>query len=346
LLLLEPAERFVWGVLPHAARSFAPCILALPARIALPAALGYLYCRVLDTYEDLIEDRSEGYDALSQLPRRLDAIRGGADVPGISSWAFTCRDSRDEAHAMIAGEVARLDLLYAGMDSELQGIIFELVRDMSEGMRGADWAIEESGGAIRDGAQLRDYCEAVLGNPIVFAARLFTWGRGRGVGISHATERAAMDVGEFLQLANITRDMEKDLARGVCYHPELAGDMKGLGPDGGAKRLQGARCALLDRALALSPSYLKLIDGLELKSGLMSASALIMLRFTEDYYINCASRVGVGAARSSSALAMVTSAWPAIFSARWARSKMSKAVASLSALRAELPPQASSMYLS
>ena len=75
LSALAPAERFVWGILPHAARSFAPCILALPARLALPAALGYLYCRVLDTYEDLVQDRLRRFEALALLPERLGAIR-------------------------------------------------------------------------------------------------------------------------------------------------------------------------------------------------------------------------------------------------------------------------------
>jgi hypothetical protein len=64
LLALEPAEAFVWGVLPHAARSFAPCIIALPSSMALSAALGYLYCRILDTHEDLVADAGQRHKAL------------------------------------------------------------------------------------------------------------------------------------------------------------------------------------------------------------------------------------------------------------------------------------------
>ena len=77
LQALEPAERYVWGVLPHAARSFAPCILALPSTMALPAALGYLYCRILDTHEDLIEDESNRRVALDHVCQRLKDLSAG-----------------------------------------------------------------------------------------------------------------------------------------------------------------------------------------------------------------------------------------------------------------------------
>ena len=76
--------------------------------------------------------------------------------------------------------------------------------------------------ALKDAKQLRTYCEAVLGNPIRFAARLFQWSAGRGIHLEAELELASREVGEFLQLANITRDLEKDLNRGVAYHPALA----------------------------------------------------------------------------------------------------------------------------
>ena len=346
LSALAPAERFVWGILPHAARSFAPCILALPARLALPAALGYLYCRVLDTYEDLVQDRLRRFEALALLPERLGAIRRGAHVEECPAQEYTCRDRRDEAHALLAREVGRLDQLFREMDEPVQEILLDLVRDMSEGMRWAGWVLDEQGGALKDAKQLRTYCEAVLGNPIRFAARLFSWGRGKGVVLPRGVETAAMDVGEFLQLANITRDIEKDLARGVSYHPKLAGDVRGLGADGGAMRILAARSVLVDRALSLSPAYLELVDGLKLRAGWLSASALLMLRFTERYYVSCAAQVGVSAPSRPSPGRLVVGSWPALFSGGWARRRMGREIEALVALRQELPLQASSMYLS
>src|SRR5215208_1937082 len=56
---IEDPERFVWEILPHAARTFSAAIAMLPKRAAMPAAVAYLYCRMLDTYEDLVPERHE-----------------------------------------------------------------------------------------------------------------------------------------------------------------------------------------------------------------------------------------------------------------------------------------------
>src|SRR5881392_3106469 len=76
LARIEDPQAFVWAILPHAARTFSACIALLPARSALVAAVAYLYCRMLDTYEDLVPDR----------PRREASLR-----------AFAARFARAEA---------------------------------------------------------------------------------------------------------------------------------------------------------------------------------------------------------------------------------------------------------
>src|SRR4030067_3663647 len=56
-------DRFGWAILPHGARSFAASIVLLPQARARAARVGYLYARMLDTYEDMVPDpaqRSEG----------------------------------------------------------------------------------------------------------------------------------------------------------------------------------------------------------------------------------------------------------------------------------------------
>ena len=73
---IDDPERFVWAILPHAARTFSSCIALLPARSALPAAVAYLYCRMLDTYEDLVPDHRRRETAL-----RAFAARFGTDGP-------------------------------------------------------------------------------------------------------------------------------------------------------------------------------------------------------------------------------------------------------------------------
>ena len=53
LRAIRDPDKFLWAILPHAARTFASCITLLPPDKARAAAVGYLYCRSLDTYEDL-----------------------------------------------------------------------------------------------------------------------------------------------------------------------------------------------------------------------------------------------------------------------------------------------------
>jgi phytoene/squalene synthetase len=343
---LQPAERFVWGILPHAARSFAPCIVALPGRLALPAAVAYLYCRVLDTYEDLIDDPARRDAALVSLADRLDAVCAGGGSADVVRVSFASQDQRDAAHALLADESLRLDGLLRGMDAPVQRMIADLVRDMSAGMRWAGGVFDAQAGVLADGAQLRTYCDAVLGNPIRFAARLFDWGGGGEGALSGELEAAAMDVGEFLQLANITRDIEKDLARGVAYHPSLAADVGASGRAGLDGRVMSVRVALLDRALGLAPAYTRLVEGLSLGAGWKSVSAILMLRLTERYYRGCGARVGVAESLRSGVGRLVWSAWPALVSRTWTQRQLGASVERLCALREELPTQASSMYLS
>ncbi len=345
LLALEPEERFVWGVLPHAARSFAPCIISLPAKIALPMAVGYLYCRTLDTYEDLVADPGARRRALLSLPERLERLRGGERAGPAPELLYECLDPRDKAHALLADELSRLDLLFLGFPAPVQEALCDLVSDMSAGMRWAADTFETQGGSLADSAQLSEYCVAVLGNPIRFAARLFQWLSGRGVDLDASVEGAARDVGEFLQLANITRDIEKDLLRGVAYCESLS-DSARRRSAGDAALIIAARTALCDRALSLAPAYLELVDGMRLGSGLMSSSALMMLRFTDQHYRRTAARVGVEGGRVLGVSSVIWRSLPGVISGAWARSQMQRSVDGLCALQSDLRAQASSMYLS
>src|SRR5258708_703403 len=74
LAALDDPERFVWAILPHAARSFSFCIALLPRHTARPLAVAYLYCRMLDTCEDLPTSGEE-------KAAKLAAFRARFDVP-------------------------------------------------------------------------------------------------------------------------------------------------------------------------------------------------------------------------------------------------------------------------
>ena len=65
-----------------------------------------------------------------------------------------------------------------------------------------------------------------------------------------------MTVGEMIQLANVTRDIEKDLLRGIAYDPRLRADL-GCAVDGDpslAERIRSVRGDLLVMALSRASS--------------------------------------------------------------------------------------------
>jgi len=215
---------------------------------------------------------------------------------------------------------------------------------MSEGMQWASRTFHDQGGVLDGGRQLSRYCAAVLGNPIRFSVRIFHWEKGLGAELPSELEDSVWAVGEFLQLANITRDIEKDLMRGVSYHPELRAFAELRSAEDSAA-IASARSALCERALSLAPSYLSLVEGMMLR-GLMGTSALMMLLFTEQHY-RASAALAAGAPRlRSSGSAIILKALPYALSGAWARWEMRRIVRRLGKLRDALPPQASSMYLS
>ena len=77
---IQNPEAFLWAILPHAARTFSACIAMLPARQARAAAVGYLYCRILDTYEDL-HPNPENENRFSEGLGNASAIHPSTQLP-------------------------------------------------------------------------------------------------------------------------------------------------------------------------------------------------------------------------------------------------------------------------
>ena len=290
---IEDPERFLWAILPHAARTFGSCILLLPHDKARAAAVGYLYCRSLDTYEDLAVDPAPLLDAFGKRfgnqqlppPPRLPEPR--------------VQDVRDRAHLLLVERLDRVDAVYAQLDAQQRESIARCVSDMAIGMQ--QRRDDGSGDVLA-------YCRAVIGHPVVFALELLLERR------LDAEERVnAMQVGEMVQLANITRDIEKDLSRGVVYDPRLCQSQD-------SETIRTVREDLMHLALARVPAYQRLMHMLELpRFQLGRASALLMLLFTNRYYDECARRLGYeGWAALGSTAGLFARVFPAAFSHRYA----------------------------
>ena len=309
LRAIDEPERFVWAVLPHAARSFSACITMLPARTALTAAVGYLYCRMLDTYEDLEPDVEARVRALGAF---ADRMHQDTLAPAAAIQDPVVQDPRDRAHLLLVEKHPLVDQVYAGLAAPHRELVREVVGDMADSMRWSARAFHDQGGVLEDGEQLSRYCHGVMGQPVRFALQL-----SLKQPLSPEQEQDALAVGEYVQLANITRDVEKDLARGVAYRPELRGDLGGdpARPEVAA-RVLAAREALLGRALELAPRYRRLIANLPFPGvSFARSSAVLMQLFTDRFYSGCAERMGLAPwRRPVGGMRLIFRAFPAFLS--------------------------------
>jgi phytoene/squalene synthetase len=303
LARIEDANAFVWAILPHAARTFSACIALLPERSALAAAVAYLYCRMLDTYEDLVPDRAAREAALRACAERFAGVEEtGAVIDRLPSpppiAVPSDHDDRDRAHLLLVERVDLVDRVFMSLDAPTRGIVADLVRDMAGGMRWSSATFEVQGGVLLTEAQLAEYCRHVLGNPVVFGVRLIRLQYGLPPQLSADEREDAMLVGEMVQLANITRDVEKDLRRGIAYDPVLRNDLRrsDLSDPQLAERCRVVRERLLRTAVARVPAYRRVMESMRLpRLSVARASAVLMLLFTERYFLGCARRVGLPA---------------------------------------------------
>lgn len=335
LARVSDPEGFVWAILPHAARTFSACIAMMPARAALPSAVAYLYCRMLDTYEDLVPDRVTREASLRAFAARLTAADGRPESkrlqPAPAIQAAEDRDDRDRAHLLLVRRANLVDAVFSTFDEQTRTIVRDLVRDMANGMCWSSSTFAAQGGVLLDDAQLGTYCRHVLGNPAVFGIRMLKLEHGRSPDLSSDEREDAMIVGEMVQIANITRDIEKDLKRGIAYTPLLKGD---LGRDAFierdralTERCRTAREHLLRFALSRAPAYRRVMASLPLpRWSVGRGSAVLMLLFTERYFRGCARRVGMrGWDGPDSMVTLLTRTFSATFSNRRAFQEMERA---------------------
>jgi phytoene/squalene synthetase len=327
--IAEP-RAFVWAILPHAARTFSACIRLLPSRSALPAAVAYLYCRMLDTYEDLVPDAAEREAFLRGFASRLDAVEtapNGAPrlPPAPSIRAAADRDDRDRAHLLLVERADLVDRVFLSFPPGIRGVVRDLVRDMAEGMCWSSATFASEGGVLHGEERLTRYCRNVLGNPVAFSVRLLRMTYGHSTELTEAEREDAMRVGELVQLANITRDIEKDMRRGIAYdeglRPWLGHDVSRERDDRAlAEACRAARERLLRMALVRAPSYARVVESIRLpRWSVARASAVLMLLFTERYFRACARRAGMIAwSGPDSPLVLFALSIPAAFSRRHA----------------------------
>jgi phytoene/squalene synthetase len=251
----------------------------LPSDKAQTAAVAYLYCRMLDTYEDLSPPQEAGA-ALRAFAARMQTMAAPPPSP------TTAYDDRDRTHLLLIHRCELVDRVFATLPSEHQTRIVELVTAMAAGMISTSRQFAEQGGVLIDSDQVVGYCHNVIGEPIVFSLQLV----GNST-LSPELRQDALASSELIQLANITRDIERDLERGIAYHPSLLPHLHGTGGDGPVLQ---ARRRLMALALPQVSAYARLSTRLAQQPvSLARASAVAMLLNTDRHYRWCARRVGI-----------------------------------------------------
>jgi phytoene/squalene synthetase len=251
---------------------------------------------MLDTYEDLVPDRTAREASLRAFAARLAAAANGVlpSAPPIDSASD--RDERDRAHLLLVQRAGLVDRVFLSLDEPARGVVRDLVRDMADGMCWSSATFQAQGGVLVGEDQLARYCRHVLGNPVVFGVRLMRLEYGAPAELSPEEHEDAMRVGEMVQLANITRDVEKDLRRGIAYDAALRNDLHRADAQDPAlaERCRGVRQRLVRMAVARVPAYRRVVEALRLpRFSVARASAVLMLLFTERYFRGCARRIGL-----------------------------------------------------
>ena len=325
LRTMNDPERFVWAMLPHSARSFAPSILLLPEDAAHAAAVAYLYARMLDTYEDLSSSPGEARAGIAEFAERFATDElGSAPTPPQPRVS----DLRDEAHLLLIDRCSLVDMVYSGLDSSNRARVRRLIEEMAAGMVEFSFIFERQGGVLVEEQQVVDYCHRVIGLPAVFVMETTL------TEVSTDQRRHALEVAELVQLANITRDVEKDLRVGVAYHPVLKAHLGSDGDGVAAADVREARRDLMMLATRRAASFRHLVDAASLPPlSPARAGAVLMMLFTDRHYRECAASLGMPTWPGPRHIAtMMLASFPAAISRRWANRILLRAEAGLLAV--------------
>ena len=132
----------------------------------------------------------------------------------------------------------------------------------------------------------------MLGTPILFAEEVQRLYQGLSSEISDARLRSCAVIGEVIQLANITRDLEKDYQRGIFYHPDLPG-LDGVRREQGIREV---RSQLVLRALRQVPEFRIFMDALIAPPiSLARGAGMLLIITTYAYYWRAAQKAGLPA---------------------------------------------------
>jgi phytoene/squalene synthetase len=245
---------------------------------------------MLDTYEDLLPTLHEKERALQRFIDRFGDSDGLKSAPALDPALAV--DPRESTHLLLVNRAADIDRNFEKLNRPQQDAIRRLVRRMGTGMIWSSRIFAQQAGVLNTPGQLSRYCWHVLGTPILFADEMQRLDQGLSPEIDDERLRQCAVVGEVIQLANITRDLEKDYERGIFYHPHLL-CRQGANRE---QRIREVRCQLILRAIRRFREFPRFFNAIPTPQISRARGAAILLIITTyAYYWGAAQNAGLPA---------------------------------------------------
>jgi farnesyl-diphosphate farnesyltransferase len=258
------------GILQKVSRTFALTITQLHGDIFKVVLLGYLLFRIADTFEDNVYQEEE--KKIADLEDFSEVFRGNKDLDQrlrlYESLKFRWNENSYEKNLIENG--SRVLRCYFDISETYRRIIDPLLVQSSQGMAKFQRRKLESKTAIfqlADIKELEDYCYYVAGIVGVMLTKVFCERESIREKRSEL-ETFEIHFGLALQLINIIKDYEKDIARGWCYIPLTLTENYHIKLDRidalSTDQRQGILQELIPRAVRYLDSTLKYIELLPL----------------------------------------------------------------------------------
>ena len=209
-------------MLQKVSRTFALTIRALGQPFRDPVLIGYLFCRIADTYEDSenlpFENKIQSLDLFKAM--LIEDKYDYDKAKEIQSLCTVFDESDDEEFLALHFEAVFKE--FSLFPKEVRDIMCGPIVEMIDGMKATVTKQEEQPQVGTDSeADLEQYCYYVAGTVGVMLTNLFKY-YSPWIGDKLYAELADNEVafGEALQLTNIIKDAMGDLKRGVSFLPK------------------------------------------------------------------------------------------------------------------------------
>jgi len=209
------------NILQKVSRTFALNITQLEGDVFKIVLVGYLLFRIADTFEDTVyQSETEKIKDLEDFSEIFKGDKGLAERLGLyESLKFRWKEDSDEKNLIENGHIVLQS--YFELPEIYREIVDPLIVETSNGMTKFQRLKLESNNQIfqlNNMKELELYCYYVAGVVGIMLTRIF----GRIGSIKEKKlelEKFQVRFGIALQLINIIKDYQKDVARGWCYIP-------------------------------------------------------------------------------------------------------------------------------